>query len=48
MYIHVTKYNGTSTKQPPRVMVNFGCLMKVAAQQRYSLMGSFETVGGLI
>ena len=48
MYIHVTKYSGTSTKQPPRGMVNFGCFMEVAAQQRYSLMGSFETAGGLI
>ena len=48
MYIHVTKYSGTSTKQPPRGMVNFGCFMEVAAQKRYSLMGSFETAGGLI
>ena len=48
MYIHVTKYSGTSTKQLPRGMVNFGCLMEVAAEQRYSLMGSFETAGGLI
>ena len=48
MYIHVNNYSGPSTKQPPWGMVNFGCLMEVAAQQRYSLMGSFETAGGLI
>ena len=48
MFIHVTKYTNVSTKQPPRGMVNFGCLMEVAAEQRYSLMGSFETAGGLI
>ena len=27
----LTKYSGTSVKQPPRGMANFGCLREVAA-----------------